>query len=385
MSLNWIHTFCHILSSKSYVNAENLGKQLKGIEWEKTIIPYGDTTYLLPAIYCGLKRFGLLGEIDPGVTAFIEAIHHLNIIRSNKITQQGIEVTKHLNAGGIQPILMKGLAGLVSGLYDEGERIMNDIDLLIDEHELETALQLMMDSGFRFYQSPSSDVPPMTYRHHAPGLVSDQWPVSVELHIRPTPLSGRKTMLDSESAREGAQLIEFSGAKAWLPSLRFRLLHNFFHSQFQDGKNFLFGRLHIRGLLDWIKLREQGDNEIDWAELYDTADTYHIAPAFSLYLYNANEYFGQPMPVEVPMPFIAKLHKSRQNLLLRSKPLASINEFTLWLLQNVWDFHSPLEGRKRYGDIPYRKALQRRYAGMLDHRWYQRRYLQLSDLLQRIK
>jgi len=352
-----IEFLCRCLAPVEYGDGI-IGEGIESRSWDG-IIKFVDASYLSPALFLGLKRHGLFYLLDQEVQDYFEAIHFLSVDRNRRLRAQGVDLIRLLNRAGIEPLLLKGLAGLLGGLYEgDGERIMTDIDVLIDEADLSKALEVLQENGYHYYQEPSRYDLDMKYKHHAPPLVMGGGAASVELHIRPTILAGKRTLLDAPYACQGAKLIEINSARALMPAPEFRLLHNFFHSQHQDGRNYRFGRIHVRGLLDWVKLRQAFGSSVDWSALVERVRRRHLYRSFSAYLINAEELFGQPLPDSVKPDLSAQIHVQRQKLLLKHCGMAKVNDLCLHLLQGSWHFFSPAMARRRYGDVSMFTAMR---------------------------
>lgn len=353
-------------------------------DWNK-IIRYADATLLLPALYSGLKRHNLLHHLDAETSEFLESIHALNSHRNSSIKYQAIELIKLLNTADIEPILLKGIAGLLTDLHeDPAERVMSDIDILINPNDLPTAIDILLKNNYKFYKEPSSHDLDMTYKHHAPPLVSEGNLASVELHIRPAPLAGKKTLLDFDSANKGSKPINIQGARALLPTPEVRLLHNFNHSQHQDGKNYFFGRIHIRGLLDWIRLTDKFEDNVDWSAVIERISTHSRSRSFSAYLLNASEYFGYVQPISKLSTGFAKLHILRQKAIINFPPLGKANETICYFLSGIWIMLSPSLARKQFGDLSLAKVYKFRFMRLLNMDFYYNRYRDLQKIF-RIK
>ena len=222
----------------------------------------------------------------------------------------------------------------------------------------------------------------MKYKHHAPPLVAEGLPASVELHIRPTSLAGKRTLLDASFARQGARLKEFEGARALIPSPEFRLLHNFFHTQHQDGKDYRFGRVNIRGLLDWIKLRNMFDSDVAWPSLIERVRHYKLHRSFSAYLITTQEFFNQSPPGSLRLNQSAKIHVQRQKLFLKYPVLARLINLVLYSTQGIWHIFSPTILRKEYGDASMLTWAGLRMTKFKSQEW---RSKKLKDILRIVR
>ena len=379
-----VEFLCHCLTPNEL--ADESWQLVKGVEnrnWEQ-LIQFADASYLSPALYLGLRRHGLFSMLNQEeVQGYFEAIHFLSVDRNQRLKAQSVDLIKMLNSAGIEPVLLKGIAGILDGLYeDDGERIMSDIDVLIDTSELTKAVDVMRRNGYYYHKEPTKFQLDMKYKHHAPPMVSKGCLASVELHIRPTILAGKRTLVDAAYARQGARMIEVDGAIALIPSAEFRLLHNFFHSQHQDGRNYRFARLHIRGLLDWVELRQAFDTEVNWEAMIERVKRYDLYRSFSAYLLNAESYFGQPVPEMVVLSFGAKMHVRRQYFLLKHPRFTRLHELSIYFLRGCWDFFfSPASARSYYGDASVSVVIRQRLAKLMSSSWRKDKYNDIRRII----
>jgi hypothetical protein len=360
------------------------GLLVEGIEdkdWDR-IIKFSDANYVSPALFLGLNRYGLFAHLGEGIQDYFEGIHALSAARNMHLKAQGVDLIRLLNSAKIEPVLLKGFANLIDDLYeDDGERIMRDIDVLIEEEELPKALKVLLENGYRYFQEPSVFDLDMKYKHEAPSLMAEGQPAAVELHIKPTILAGKRTLLDTAYARKGARTVNIDGAHALMPSPEFRLLHNYFNSQYHEGQSYRFASLHIRGLFDWVRLRQSFDADVNWQDLVGRVRRYHLYRSFSGYLLSAHEFFGQPIPEFVKPDRSARVHIWRQKLLLNHSRLAQLSNVGLYLLYGVLDFVSPAVLRRYYGEASVFAVMRFRVDQVMSSSWRKKKFEMVRRLV----
>ena len=137
-----------LTNTESAENTSFTESDVRSIDWEE-LFRLADGYLVLPALYLGLKRDGCLKFLDQEARDFLETIHVFNCEHNQKLKVEALRVIRKLNSQSIEPILLKGIAGLFTGLHeDDGERIIGDIDLLVDQFELEKVVKLLMDCGY---------------------------------------------------------------------------------------------------------------------------------------------------------------------------------------------------------------------------------------------
>ncbi|MBN2238103.1 MAG: nucleotidyltransferase family protein, partial [Bacteroidales bacterium] len=135
-----------------------------------------------------------------------------------------------LNPEGLKPIYLKGTAHLLSGLYpDIAERMLSDIDFLLEENDARKAWELLKKSSY-FQQIKFGESNFEGFRH-LPALIKDDEVASVEIHTRLfDDLLNEKlnfSHLNSESYSLPTQ-------NAFAPSVKHQILHNILNAQNND-------------------------------------------------------------------------------------------------------------------------------------------------------
>ena len=203
----------------------------------------------------------------PGpVSDYLEAALFLNRERNEQMLD-GLEIAaRALLACGITPVLLKGSASLVDGLYpDLGMRILGDLDLLVPAADAETASKALADAGFDEFDRGSARPVPFTVPHHLPMQSHRSTGVGVELHhtVMPPPFA---RMLDAQHVLQSAHSITFRGMVLAQPSPTHRVLHNVAHDQLADAA-YARRTISLRQLLDLTMIVRRHREAIDWEEL----------------------------------------------------------------------------------------------------------------------
>ncbi len=97
-------------------------------------ITFCDAQLILTTIYHKFKKFNLLEVFPSDLKDHLENIYELNKKRNQNIIQQAIEINNELAENNIVSLNLKGTANVIDNLYsDTGERMIGDIDLLVEE------------------------------------------------------------------------------------------------------------------------------------------------------------------------------------------------------------------------------------------------------------
>ena len=85
-----------------------------------------------------------------GCLEFLDAVYTLNLDCNLHYEDQLAHLIQVLNNIGVRPVLLKGAAALVSGLYPTpGERMTGDIDILIPASRLPGVFKHLCAAGYQ--------------------------------------------------------------------------------------------------------------------------------------------------------------------------------------------------------------------------------------------
>ncbi len=105
--------------------------QNAGWDWEQLFATASEDS-VLPAVYGCTRDLALNESLPRPVVDFLSSVESLNAERNDAILREVNLAVRLLNETGIQPILLKGLAYLVTGVYPTpAARYLADADLLI--------------------------------------------------------------------------------------------------------------------------------------------------------------------------------------------------------------------------------------------------------------
>ncbi len=176
---------CLSMESNPSAREEVVNQITRGeIPWEK-FVWMGSSHLVLPALYTLFQRNGLLSLIPVDLADHLHGVYALNLERNRKIRDQCLGIASLLSSRGIEPLFMKGAGFLLSGLYaDEGDRIMQDVDILLPPGKAEEAWRSLSEAGYETYRHPEEDNAYGNHHHLSP-LYAPGKPASVELHRSP--------------------------------------------------------------------------------------------------------------------------------------------------------------------------------------------------------
>jgi hypothetical protein len=251
-----------------YLRAGLLGgrppKPNADLPWE-LLVEISSFHFVTPALaWCLRDRADMPSEI----CAYFDAALALNSRRNERIIEGLGRIVDALNAIDIEPVLLKGIAHLVEGVYPEPAlRFLGDVDILIPADRSAHAVAALRAKGF---DTKKNGVIPPPSHHHLEMLVDSQTGTGVELH--------------TEVFGEGPH-----------PDATRSVAHNIVHSQFFHGL-YWQKRIELRHLLDLAVIRAKREGEIDWIEIDRRCCSAGLGEGLATYLNIAESLFNQPAP-----------------------------------------------------------------------------------------
>jgi Uncharacterised nucleotidyltransferase len=211
--------------------------------------------------------------------------------RNTLVLAQVREVGKILNASNVVPVLLKGGANLLRGLYpDPAMRVMADLDMLVPAEALDACVGALRKAGFKLltdYRYPGE--------HHYPPIGHPDFPLPLELHHRVL-AHPYDRFLTADEMRESAVAISFDGVSLAVPSPTCAVVQNIAHAQLSNH-DYLYGRIDLRVLVDFVLLTRTYASEIDWHATRGRFDCGSARIALDFHLLCARELFRISTPL----------------------------------------------------------------------------------------
>lgn len=146
------------------------------VDWD-SVVKVSTAHYVFPALYCNLKKANFLNYVPNDLVEYMEHITQLNRERNQQIIAQAKEINKILLDHNITPIFLKGTGNLLEGLYNDiGERMVGDIDFLVDLKDFENTV-----STLKILDYDSKEDKYLDHRHH-PRLTNESGIAALEVH-----------------------------------------------------------------------------------------------------------------------------------------------------------------------------------------------------------
>ena len=324
------------------------------VEWEQ-VVWVSTGQFVFPALHLQLKRAGLLPELPAELVEYMEEFTGQNRERNRQIINEALEITTLLNQNNISPIFLKGSAHLLEGLYgDIGERMVGDIDFLVDDQEMVLAADLLLRIG---YVTTEEYIPKyLKLFKHYPRLRNDNRVAAIEIHRQILNRPAYKAI-------DGKTLIQ-KRIKLNLPSSAFvlcnkhQIIHNILHVQIAD-LGYYYGVFSLRQVYDLYQL-SQKENVLKVVS--DFGKFFHPMNA-NLAL--ANKLLGDPPCLPYEHNWQSKLFLGRFQRHINYPGLGRISHAILYLFQRFSNY-----GIQLVRSIYIKEIRHSLYSRLSNPKWY---------------
>jgi hypothetical protein len=279
-------------------------------DWESVLRAAMDES-LLPLLHSRINQCELGPAVPPDIVEFLSAVEELNGERNSRILNEVKLAARLLNQVGIEPVLLKGVAYLTMGVYrNPATRYIGDIDLLISEAQLQTAVQILTQNGFEADGSDQFG----HFRHHHPPM-RRAGSVFIEIH-HSLCLGSCRSLLPPSGVIEQSVPCDLDGAKVRVPCPEDLFTHLIVHSQIQHPYNErIWPPLRAMSDLDLVVRRFR--NVIDWSCIENRFRKAGKFGVLVLHLSQVSESLGIDAPFRFQMNAMTRLRWLRRRLLRR--------------------------------------------------------------------
>jgi|TARA_B110000908_G_scaffold157757_1_gene198171 hypothetical protein len=163
-------------------NESELKKQLSNPEMDwSLLVKVSSQLGVMTSVFCRLKQKQLTNYLPEDLNIYFEEITEINRNRNQTLLNQTIEISSLFDKHKISHVFIKGVALLAMECYkDLGERLIGDIDVLIDPAQIYKAKQLLLQCD---YVSTEFTLFGKHKKHrHLPRLIHPERIGAVEIH-----------------------------------------------------------------------------------------------------------------------------------------------------------------------------------------------------------
>jgi hypothetical protein len=298
----------------------------------------------------------------PEIADFFEAIHELNAERNRQLLEETETVACLLNKAGIEPVLLKGTAYLMTGVYpDPADRFLHDIDLLVSPPQSEQAFEIIQRSGYEPYvPNPTAFV-----LHHHPTLTQIHR-IPVEVH-HSLALGAGRAFLTADEIVNSSTPFRLGRATVRIPSPDHLMTHLIVHSQMQHGS---YDRIwpSLRAMYDLILLGRRFT--VDWDAIRGRFETHRTTALLNLHLLQVEKAMGIPPPFAVSGGGIRWWYRQAlwwETRLRYIDPFYTFSRMVLPKIRLSWRLLKLPVGRRYVLSTPFRRSFYKRLFGDIAH------------------
>lgn len=259
-----------------------------GLPWEK-LIEASSYHYVTPFLaWSALDH----PQLPPDVREYLDAVLLLNTERNallDALTERGAQA---LNGIDIVPVVFKGGALRLMGMYPQpGLRMTGDVDLLVPEGRAGDIRRALERAGFQPDEKPVPIGKPPLY---LPGFRDPE--TGGGLDVQPEIVPGEfMPLVGPASQQDSYRVVELEKARVRIPGATDLIAQSIIHNQLKD-EFYRRGTVQLRQLLDLYFIRDRYGAEIDWAGLEHRFEKAGLAAVLSTNMYQLELLLHQGFP-----------------------------------------------------------------------------------------
>lgn len=291
-----------MLSYKNSTTALREKMMSNTINWEQFV--YVSSNYLvLTTCYCRLKEKNLLDYLPEDLSQYLEDITAINRNRNVTIINEINQIANILNKNNINYVFLKGSAFLIKNYYNDlGERMLGDIDILVEETQIHDCYKLLIDHN---YTGTNQGLTARHFDHkHLPRLQSKTNLAAVEVHkkVLSKPYKG---ILDAEHILKNKKLVK----NTYVPSNNHLLYHTILNFQANDS-GYRYSKLSFKSIYDLLILRKMNHYNVD--DVFKPAYFKHYFSIGKIFFedlndFKSNRFINNMFLIKQKHPFIRKV------------------------------------------------------------------------------
>ncbi|WP_191860202.1 nucleotidyltransferase family protein [Hanstruepera ponticola] len=221
----------------------------KRIDWSD-IVKVASDHLVLTTVYCRLKDKSLLQYLPEDLKDYLTELTAINRNRNDVLVEDITEISKLFSTNHINHVFLKGAAIIISGYYeDSGERMIGDIDILVERSQVNLAKKLLITMDYL----PGDILLSEKYqdKRHIPRLVNETKLAPIEIH---TELLMKKHLnkLSSKDVLIKKQYVN----GVFVPHASHLLNHCILSFQINDNGNY-FNSIHLKNIYDSLVITKK--------------------------------------------------------------------------------------------------------------------------------
>lgn len=312
--------------------------------------------WILPTIYVKFRSHEILSHLPEEFTEFLAEVHQLNFNRNEQILKQLQEIIHILNKAQIYPTLLKGAGNLVDNIYNDiGERMMSDIDFLVQEKDYLLSAELLQKAGY-LKSKDISEYEDIRAMKHYPKLYHPNSPAAVEIHRIPVNQKYSTWFNQDRINSESRTISSMEGC--YIQSDNHKIIHNFIHGQLSN-EGYLFGRINLRDIYDLYLFSKRTQLKDALPQIIE----FRKAVAYFAFAKNAFELNDNFFDDE---NFAHKILNKKHHLKMNSPFFYEVFQSTIFLYQRVFIGYTGQLFKALYS----KEKQQYLFRRIKDRKWY---------------
>jgi hypothetical protein len=242
------------------------------------------------------------------VADYFSAVLHLGETRAKAVREQLGDIVLALNRAGVTPLLLKGAAYELLGLYARaGTRLFTDLDLLVPLDQISRAASALTELGYR--ADSGANVALGEHHHHLPGMTKEGALAAIELHREPLRWQAQG-LLPGDQLLADARRVPVAGrGEVLIPSPTHLVFHNILHSQVSSYRHWK-GDFMLKDAIDLVALERRFAGSIDWPRIVAKLNRSGLDGVAGFYVPISFEIFGMSPPPSIRSSRRARLARA---------------------------------------------------------------------------
>ncbi|MFH1000513.1 MAG: nucleotidyltransferase family protein [Bacteroidota bacterium] len=297
------------------------------LNWN-SLVYQSSNQLMIPALYLNLHRNNLLNELPADLSSYFKEITDLNRERNQSILNQINRLTKQLNENQLKPVFLKGTAHLIDGLYEDiGERMIGDIDFILQENEAYKAYQILIENGY--VSTNDYAKAEIGEGKHFPRIIHKNEIAAVEVHGKLLKGNYHK-LLNWDTVKDNVRACSsLNGAYVLADSDL--ILHNIFNAQLNDDGHAKL-RTFLRQSYDMMLLSKRKDPLII-GKMYGKKFN-----QINAYLAHSADLLDYPETLKFENNRRVKLHLWKIDFIWRFPQLAKAGRMTFYIFWRIYRY-----------------------------------------------
>jgi len=240
-------------------------EHLKDEEHYLPLIALAHNFWLVGALVQQLKNKKVWNSLPEELANYLDEIERLYLSRSKSITKEAQNTCKILEQRGINVIMLKGVAALFNGSYNEiSERYMVDIDLLVREEDAKESFLALKEHGYS--EQPYEFDIQIPNHHHLPALIRNNGCCFIEVHKNALKSSVAGVLSTHEIWRDSIPLPFYENASINQLNPTHQLILAIAHSELSDN-NYKNNTFELKQIHHAYVISRYYYDEIDWEKV----------------------------------------------------------------------------------------------------------------------